>query len=196
MKKIQAIRDNPVSKQHMQTYADLYDKTNLGEKSFYHPYGLMCNDAFDVLREKARTMKTGKKPDWALDYLPNILLCQDTDSTQTDIVTFCKKTKFVETIDYERRICRITVQEKLYPLEELRTVEGYAQVFFDILQTHKRLTGNIMRRRTVDGRIRGVLNDFDLFLRRSASELGRTWLINCSPTTSTEILQNILIDMM
>ncbi len=33
----------------MQTYVDLCDKTKPGEKSFYHPYGVMCNSAFDVL---------------------------------------------------------------------------------------------------------------------------------------------------
>ncbi|PBK92510.1 hypothetical protein ARMGADRAFT_163067 [Armillaria gallica] len=33
----------------MQTYVDLCDKTKPGEKSFYHPYGVMYNSAFDVL---------------------------------------------------------------------------------------------------------------------------------------------------
>ncbi|KAK0478859.1 hypothetical protein IW261DRAFT_1337109 [Armillaria novae-zelandiae] len=134
----------------------------------------------EIAREKARTMEMGKKPDWALDHLPDILLCQDfgydEDSTQPNIVAFCKKAMCAEnkTIDYEHRVCRITVQERLYPLQELRTVEEYAQVFFDILQIHKWLydhprilhrdisPGNIMWRRTSDGQIRGVLNDFDL----------------------------------
>ncbi|PBK71613.1 hypothetical protein ARMSODRAFT_781863 [Armillaria solidipes] len=48
-KKTKAIRDNPVSKQHMQTYVDLCDKTKPREKSFYHPHGMMCNSAFDIL---------------------------------------------------------------------------------------------------------------------------------------------------
>ncbi|PBK71579.1 hypothetical protein ARMSODRAFT_954367 [Armillaria solidipes] len=47
IKQTQAIRDNSVFKQHMQTYVDLCK--NPGEKSFYHPYGVMCNSAFDVL---------------------------------------------------------------------------------------------------------------------------------------------------
>ncbi len=98
-------------------------------------------DLVKIAREKARTMKTGKKPDWALDHLPDILLCQDfgydADSTQANIAAFCKKAKCAEneTVDYEHRVCRIMVQERLYPLEELRTVEEYAQVFFDILQS-------------------------------------------------------------
>ncbi|KAK0213583.1 hypothetical protein IW262DRAFT_317751 [Armillaria fumosa] len=140
-----------------------------------------------IAREKARTMETGKKPDWALDHLPDILLCQDfgydEDSTQANIAAFCKKAECVdnEKIDYENCVCRITVQEKLYPLEQLTTVEEYAQVFFDILQIHKWLydhprilhrdisPGNIMWRRTSDGRIRGVLNDFDLSSLRDVS---------------------------
>ncbi len=48
-KQMKAIRDNPVFKQHMQTYVALCDETKPGEKSFYHPYGVMCNSAFDVL---------------------------------------------------------------------------------------------------------------------------------------------------
>ncbi|KAK0478840.1 hypothetical protein IW261DRAFT_1399927 [Armillaria novae-zelandiae] len=140
-----------------------------------------------IAREKARTMETGKKPDWALDHLPDILLCQDfgydENSTQANIAAFCKKATCAEnqTIDYEHRVCRITVQERLYSLEELRTVEEYAQVFFDILQIHKWLydhprilhrdisPGNIMWRRTIDGHVRGVLNDFDLSSLRSAT---------------------------
>ncbi|SJL08542.1 uncharacterized protein ARMOST_11908 [Armillaria ostoyae] len=165
-----------------------------------------------IARDKARTMKTGKKPDWALDHLPDILLCQDfgydADSTQANIVAFCKKAKCAEneTMDYEHRICRIMVQEKLYLLEELRTVEEYAQVFFDILQSaytgltsklrflivaavhkwlydHPRILhrdispGNIMWRRTIDGHICGVLNDFNLSSLRDdpgASSFQRT----------------------
>ncbi|KAK0237059.1 hypothetical protein EDD85DRAFT_1023789 [Armillaria nabsnona] len=76
--------------------------------------------------------------------------------------------------EYEGRVCRITVQERLHPLDELQTAQEFAQVFFDILQIHKWLydhprilhrdisTSNIMWRRTVNGHVRGVLNDFDL----------------------------------
>ncbi|KAK0200837.1 hypothetical protein DFS33DRAFT_1507565 [Desarmillaria ectypa] len=130
-------------------------------------------------REKARTMTEGKKPDWALDHLPDILLSQDFDydaeTTQANLVGFFAKAVFAdEKIEYEGRVCRIAVQERLYPLDELQTPEEYAQVFFDILQIHKWLydhpgiihrdisTGNIMWRRTVDNHLRGVLNDFDL----------------------------------
>ncbi|KAK0497861.1 hypothetical protein EDD18DRAFT_1351677 [Armillaria luteobubalina] len=157
-------------------------------------------------REKARTMETGKKPDWALDHLPDILLCQDfgydDDSTQANIAAFCKKAKWVENekIDYENRVCRITVQEKLYPLEQLRTVKEYAQVFFDILQIHKWLydhprilhrdisPGNIMWRRTSDGHIRGVLNDFDLSSLRDVSSASSFQRAGTLPYMASELL--------
>ncbi|KAK0189862.1 hypothetical protein F5146DRAFT_1122295 [Armillaria mellea] len=165
-------------------------------------------DLVNIAREKARAMKTGKKPDWALDHLPDILLCQDfacdEDSTQANIAAFCKKAKFAEneTIDYEHRVCRITVQERLYPLEEVRTVEDYAQVFFDILQIHKWLydhpriihrdisPGNIMWRRTSDGHIRGVLNDFDLSSLRNADSASSAQRTGTLPYMAYELLIN------
>ncbi|KAK0431927.1 hypothetical protein EV421DRAFT_1911438 [Armillaria borealis] len=124
-------------------------------------------------REKARTMTQGKRPDWALDHLPDILLSQDfdydADSTQANLVTFFGKAMFAgEKLECEGRVCRITVQERLHPLDELQTAQEFAQVFFDILQNHARIlhrdisTSNIMWRRTVSGHLRGVLNDFDL----------------------------------
>ncbi|KAK0236698.1 hypothetical protein EDD85DRAFT_1023514 [Armillaria nabsnona] len=165
-------------------------------------------DLVQIAREKARTMKTGKKPDWALDHLPDILLCQDfcydADSTQANIAAFCKKAKCAEneTVDYENRVCRITVQEKLYPLEQLRTVEEYAQVFFDILQIHKWLydhpriihrdisPGNIMWRRTIDGHIRGVLNDFDLSSLRDTPGASSAQRTGTLPYMALELLIN------
>ncbi|KAK0478807.1 hypothetical protein IW261DRAFT_1480938 [Armillaria novae-zelandiae] len=38
IKKIKAIRDDPVFTQHMKTYVDLCNQRNPGEKTFYHPY--------------------------------------------------------------------------------------------------------------------------------------------------------------
>ncbi|PBK72017.1 hypothetical protein ARMSODRAFT_1017003 [Armillaria solidipes] len=135
--------------------------------------------AREKAREKARTMTQGKRPDWALDHLPDILLSQDfgydADSTQANLFTLFGKAMFAcEKLKYEGRVCRITVQEKLHPLDELQAGQEFAQVFFDILQIHKWLydhprilhrdisTNNIMWRRTVSGHLRGVLNDFDL----------------------------------
>ncbi|KAG7442732.1 uncharacterized protein BT62DRAFT_973413 [Guyanagaster necrorhizus] len=154
-------------------------------------------------REKARSM-----PDWALDHLPDILLSQDfdhsADSTQANLVAFFAKAMFAEEekFEYEKRVCRITVQERLYPLEELRTVQEYAQVFFDILQIHKWLYDhpgilhrdisprNIMWRRTVDGHLRGVLNDFDLSAYRHETGPSSRQRTGTLPYMAFELLIN------
>ncbi len=91
-------------------------------------------------REKARTMTQGNRPNWALDHLPDILLSQDfgydADSTQANLVIFFAKAMFAgEKLEYEGRVCRITLQERLHPLDELQTAPEFAQVFFDILQS-------------------------------------------------------------
>ncbi|KAF5358737.1 hypothetical protein D9757_012256 [Collybiopsis confluens] len=74
---------------------------------------------------------------------------------------------------YEVRVLRITISEELCSLNDLKTPEEAAQVFYDILQVHRWLyteanilhrdlsMGNIMFRR-VGGKVYGVLNDFDL----------------------------------
>ncbi|KAG7447164.1 uncharacterized protein BT62DRAFT_893017 [Guyanagaster necrorhizus] len=159
-------------------------------------------------REKARSMPEGKRPDWALDHLPDILLSQDfdhgADSTQANLVAFFAKAMFAEAekFEYEKRVCRITVQERLYPLEELQTVQEYAQIFFDILQIHKWLydhpgilhrdisPGNIMWRRTVDGHLRGVLNDFDLSAYRHETGPSSRQRTGTLPYMAFELLNN------
>ncbi|KAG7443264.1 uncharacterized protein BT62DRAFT_903585 [Guyanagaster necrorhizus] len=159
-------------------------------------------------REKARSMQQGKRPDWALDHLPDILLSQDfdyaADSTQANLIAFFAKAMFAEEekFEYEKRVCRIMVQERLYSLEELRTVQEYAQVFFDIFQIHKWLydhpgilhrdisPGNIMWRRTVDGHLRGVLNDFDLSAYRHETGPSLRQRIGTLPYMAYELLAN------
>ncbi|KAK0463011.1 uncharacterized protein EV420DRAFT_1639099 [Desarmillaria tabescens] len=132
-------------------------------------------------RNKARTMTHGKKPDWALDHLPDILLSQDfdydADSTQVKFMAFFENALLVRErkVEYEKRVCRVMVQEKLYPLEELKTVKG---------------PGNIMWRRNAKGDLCGVLNDFDLSTLRDTtgpSSLQRTGTL---PYMAYELLIN------
>ncbi|KAK0476158.1 hypothetical protein IW261DRAFT_1643562 [Armillaria novae-zelandiae] len=97
-------------------------------------------DFVEKAREKARAMTLGERPDWALDHLPDILLSQDfgygADSTQANLFAFFAKAMFAgEKHKYEGRVCRITVQERLHPLDDLQTAQDLAQVFFDILQS-------------------------------------------------------------
>ncbi|KAK0463012.1 uncharacterized protein EV420DRAFT_1149808 [Desarmillaria tabescens] len=159
-------------------------------------------------RDTARAMKEGAKPDWALDHLPDILLSQDfdydADSTQAKLVAFFKDALLVEgkKVEYEERVCRITVQEKLYPLEELKTAKEYAQVFFDILQIHKWLydhpriihrdisPGNIMWRCNAKGDLYGVLNDFDLSTLRDATGPSSVQRTGTLPYMAFDLLMN------
>ncbi|KAF9029831.1 hypothetical protein BDZ89DRAFT_1065124 [Hymenopellis radicata] len=122
----------------------------------------------------------GEAAAWVLDHIPNVLHSQDfplsADSPGTRLSEYLESSaSFVadKSFSYETRVCRVSVHERLYSLDDLRKPSEYAQVFFDVLQVHRWIydyprilhrdlsVGNIMwhRRR---GRICGVLNDFDL----------------------------------
>ncbi|KAF9040245.1 hypothetical protein BDZ89DRAFT_1156757 [Hymenopellis radicata] len=117
---------------------------------------------------------------WVLDHLPNLLLTHDfateADSTEARIAQMLSGAEFAgdKAFSYEHRVLRITIHELLFPLETLTNVQDVAQVFADAIQCHGWLykcpgilhrdisMSNIMYRIKADGRICGVLNDFDL----------------------------------
>ncbi|KAK0213999.1 hypothetical protein IW262DRAFT_289479 [Armillaria fumosa] len=131
---------------------------------------------------------------WVADHLPNILLSEDfkmaEDSPQARLKEYFDAASYADgdSFEYETRVCRIMVQEKLYPITSLREPGHYAQGIFDILQVHRwvydhariihrdiSMTNLMWRKR--NGIICGVLNDFDLSShrdRKSASALRRT----------------------
>ncbi|KAK0218288.1 hypothetical protein EDD85DRAFT_867011 [Armillaria nabsnona] len=138
--------------------------------------------------------KDGASHHWVADHLPNILLSQDFgmagDSPQARLKEYFDSARYADgdSFEYEKRVCRIMVQEKLYPITSLREPRHYAQGIFDILQVHRWVYDhariihrdismtNLMWRRRNDV-ICGVLNDFDLSSyrdRKSASALRRT----------------------
>ncbi|KAJ3892918.1 protein kinase [Lentinula edodes] len=111
---------------------------------------------------------------WALNHLPNpihslTLLPNRRKASHRRLKKNLKE-------KYKERAMHVTVLEQLYPLSELEDPRDFAQVFYDILQIHQWLydcggilhgdlsLGNIMFRRK-DGKIYGVLNDFDLSSR-------------------------------
>ncbi|KAK0476484.1 hypothetical protein IW261DRAFT_1339661, partial [Armillaria novae-zelandiae] len=130
---------------------------------------------------------------WVADHLPNILLPQDfemaEDSPQARLKEYFDAASYADgdSFEYERRVCRIMVQERLYPITSLREPRHYAQGISDILQDlwicdhagiiHREISmANLMWRKRNDI-ICGVLNDFDLSSyrdRKSASVLRRT----------------------
>ncbi|KAJ3723130.1 hypothetical protein C8R42DRAFT_27356 [Lentinula raphanica] len=122
-----------------------------------HPRPSEENGIIDEARLKAES--TGDS--WALNHLPDIV--------ETITLYYrCRK----------RGLCvmHITVLEELRPLLKLENQRDVAQVFYDILQIHQWLyecagilhrdisSGNVMYRK-IDGKIYGVLNDFDLACR-------------------------------
>ncbi|KAH7879640.1 uncharacterized protein C8R40DRAFT_437276 [Lentinula edodes] len=111
---------------------------------------------------------------WALNHLPNpihslTLLPNRRKASHRRLKKNLKE-------KYKERAMHVTVHEQLYPLSELEDPRDFAQVFYDILQIHQWLydcggilhgdlsLGNIMFRRK-DGKIYGVLNDYDLSSR-------------------------------
>ncbi|KAJ3723259.1 protein kinase [Lentinula raphanica] len=109
--------------------------------------------------------------DWALNHLPNIIRSITIEYHPVDSAQGRLKAHLKE--DYEERVMRVTFYEKLQPLSELEDLRELAQVLYDILQIHQWLyecvnilhrdlsIGNLMFRRK-EGKVYGVLNDFDL----------------------------------
>ncbi|KAJ3755798.1 protein kinase [Lentinula raphanica] len=128
-----------------------------------HPRPSEENGIIDEARLKAES--TGDS--WALNHLPDIV----------ETITLYYREYTVQGCR-KRGLCvmHITVLEELRPLLKLEAQRDVAQVFYDILQIHQWLyecagilhrdisSGNVMYRK-IDGKIYGVLNDFDLACR-------------------------------
>ncbi|KAK0204451.1 hypothetical protein DFS33DRAFT_1259375 [Desarmillaria ectypa] len=148
----------------------------------------------DVKNAVDKLSKDGTSHHWVSDHLPNILLSQDfemaEDSPQARLKKYFDSASYADgdSFEYEERVCRIMVLERLYSITSLREPCQYAQGIFDILQVHRwvydhtriihrdiSMTNLMWRKR--NGVICGVLNDFDLSSycdRKSASALRRT----------------------
>ncbi|KAJ3818623.1 protein kinase [Lentinula raphanica] len=126
----------------------------------------------ELIREaRLKAESTGNR--WALNHLPNIL---DSIALPYDKTTVQRRFKKPLKEQDEDCVMRVTLLDKLQPLSELDNARELAQVFYDILQIHQWLhecpgilhrdisMGNIMFRR-IDGKVYGVLNDFDLSSR-------------------------------
>ncbi|KAJ3820986.1 protein kinase [Lentinula raphanica] len=119
---------------------------------------------------------------WVLNHLPRIYCSFE---MPFDVCTARHKleTRFQDKC--EMRILRGSIQEELQPLSELRTGKEFAQVYFDVVQCHHWVytypkilhrdisDGNIMFREE-EGKIYGVLNDWDLALLDPETEKSPT----------------------
>ncbi|KAJ3883177.1 protein kinase [Lentinula edodes] len=137
----------------------------------------------DGLIGEARSKAESSGQRWALNHLPEVI--DSITFPYHEHTTVQGRLKKHLKDDYEERVMRVTFLEKLHPLSELTDPREYAQVFYDILQIHQWLyecvgilhrdlsSGNIMFRR-IDGKIYGVLNDFDLSSRVRDMDNGPT----------------------
>ncbi|KAJ3723277.1 hypothetical protein C8R42DRAFT_32098 [Lentinula raphanica] len=119
---------------------------------------------------KAKEMATSTGNNWALKHLPNILesitIKYPENSVQGRMKSYSKNSN-------GERAMHTTFYKKLQPLSELEDLTELAQVLYDILQIHQWLyecagilhrdlsIGNLMFCRK-EGKVYGVLNDFDL----------------------------------
>ncbi|KAJ7131627.1 hypothetical protein C8R46DRAFT_658699 [Mycena filopes] len=107
---------------------------------------------------------------WVLNHLPKIIYEEeqelDADSPQRRLSEHLGD-------EYEDRVFRLVVQEELFPITSLTTAEELSQAFHGIFKCYRWLYENIdlMHRdislnnlmfRRIDGKVYGVLNDFDL----------------------------------
>ncbi|KAE9410256.1 hypothetical protein BT96DRAFT_983813 [Gymnopus androsaceus JB14] len=139
-----------------------------------------------ILDARKLAESSDKKWKWVLNHLPVILHSFD---TILNSARGCHKNH--PNGEYKKRVMRVTVQEKLHPIAELEGPMELAQVFYDIVQVHEWLYEharvlhgeisevNLMFRR-IDGKIYGVLNDFDLSfsvdrLKNGPSSDHRSW---------------------
>ncbi|KAJ3892936.1 protein kinase [Lentinula edodes] len=137
----------------------------------------------DGLIGEARSKAESSGQRWALNHLPDVI--DSITFPYHEHTTVQGRLKKHLKDDYEERVMRVTFLEKLHPLSELTDPREYAQVFYDILQIHQWLyecvgilhrdlsSGNIMYRR-IDGKVYGVLNDFDLSSRVRDMDNGPT----------------------
>jgi hypothetical protein len=73
------------------------------------------------------------KDEWALNHLPNVI--ESTTKVFTKESVQGQLLDYLTPTNYEERVTRVTLQEKLYPLSDVKSAEELAQVFYDILQS-------------------------------------------------------------
>ncbi|KAJ6612922.1 hypothetical protein B0H10DRAFT_1917685 [Mycena sp. CBHHK59/15] len=105
-----------------------------------------------------------------LNHLPKLLHCEEREFNDDSPQQYLSH-HFVE--GYELRVLRIVVQEKLYPITDLTTAAEPGEAFRGIFRCyrwlyekadimHRDISLNNLMYRRINGKVYGVLNDFDL----------------------------------
>ncbi|KAJ3866114.1 protein kinase [Lentinula novae-zelandiae] len=143
----------------------------------------MTRPSEDGLIGEARSKAESSGDLWALNHLPEVI--DSITFPYHEQTTVQGRLKKHLKDDYEERVMRVTFLDKLQPLSDLEDPREFAQVFYDVLQIHQWLyervgilhrdlsSGNIMYRRK-NGKVYGVLNDFDLSSRVRDMDKGPT----------------------
>ncbi|KAJ3889009.1 protein kinase [Lentinula edodes] len=143
----------------------------------------MTRPSEDGLIGEARSTAESSGDLWALNHLPEVI--DSVTYPYHEETTVQGRLKKHLKDDYEERVMRVTFLDKLQPLSDLEDPREFAQVFYDVLQIHQWLyervgilhrdlsSGNIMYRRK-NGKVYGVLNDFDLSSRVRDMDKGPT----------------------
>ncbi|KAJ7162270.1 hypothetical protein C8R46DRAFT_1000256 [Mycena filopes] len=118
----------------------------------------------------ATDLATSSGDTWVLNHLPNILHAEQQDFEDED--SQCRSSDHLDD-DVEPRVLRILVQEELFPITDLTIADEFSQAFYGIFKCyrwvyekahlmHRDISRNNLMFRRINGKVCGVLNDFDL----------------------------------
>ncbi|KAJ7162263.1 hypothetical protein C8R46DRAFT_848375, partial [Mycena filopes] len=128
------------------------------------------------LIKTATDLATSSGDTWVLNHLPIILHAEQQDFEEEDSSQRRPSDHFDD--DHELRVLRILVQEELFPITDLTTADELGQAFHGIFKCyrwlyekahlmHRDISRNNSMFRRINGKVYGVLNDFDLAVIRS-----------------------------
>jgi hypothetical protein len=91
----------------------------------------------ELLHEATSKANSTTDDEWALNHLPKVLYAQDvefgSDSTHERVASLFDRGDVINgEYTYERRMLRIIIQERLYPLKKLKRAKDIGQVLLDV----------------------------------------------------------------
>ncbi|KAJ7231051.1 hypothetical protein B0H12DRAFT_1146970 [Mycena haematopus] len=141
----------------------------------------------------ATELATASGDDWVLNHLPKILHAEEREFDMDPPQRLSGE-------DCELRVLRIIVQERLYPITELTTAAELGEAFHGIFKCyrwlyekagimHRDISSNNLMYRRIDGKVYGVLNDFDLSSQTGDTSLTSEQCIGTQPFMAVDLLK-------